>query len=240
MPFVEHPHCTLPDDDVVLWRYMSLSKFLSLLQMESLYFAAVSSFEDRYEGQFTEDDLERAGPMTLSDVEIDGVRLYQGIRPVMEVASQLRGRAVLNCWTIHEHEQDLLWTRYDAKVAVKTTWASLRAALLSSPREVIGSKVTYSATGKFDAFVREWWADSVLFTKRAQFQSECEFRLAMIDWQRRTPWDGVSVPIDLKTLIAEVRLCPATPPWEATAIAETMRRFEVKAPLLSSSIDRNR
>lgn len=237
---VDHPYCTHPAAEEVLWRYMDLGKFLSLLQTGSLHFAAVDSFGDRFEGLFSEADLERAGPLTLSDIQIEGIRLYKGIRPVMEGASQHRARAVLNCWTIQPHEQDTLWDKYQAKVAIKTTWAALRSALAKSPEEIFGSKVTYVASGKFDEFTRTMWADSVYFMKRIEFSGDHEFRLAMIDWRRTAPWDGAYVPVDVGTLLTEVRLRPHTALWEANAIADVMTRYGVTAPVMASSIDGNR
>src|SRR5690606_16567790 len=38
----------LPDD--MLWRYMDLSKFISMISRQDLYFAAANTFEDMFEG----------------------------------------------------------------------------------------------------------------------------------------------------------------------------------------------
>ena len=38
----------LPDD--MLWRYMDLSKFISMISRKDLYFAAANTFEDMFEG----------------------------------------------------------------------------------------------------------------------------------------------------------------------------------------------
>lgn len=47
----DHP-CFLPpkDKNVKIWRYMDFTKFVSLLETESLFLSRVDKFEDPYEG----------------------------------------------------------------------------------------------------------------------------------------------------------------------------------------------
>jgi hypothetical protein len=40
----------IPDDDTILWRYMDLAKFISLLKDKTLYMTRADMFEDPFEG----------------------------------------------------------------------------------------------------------------------------------------------------------------------------------------------
>lgn len=57
MPFVSnHPAIpSVPSDDQVIWRFMSLEKLLSLLVSSKLHFAQLKSLqqEDPFEGHYT-------------------------------------------------------------------------------------------------------------------------------------------------------------------------------------------
>jgi hypothetical protein len=60
MPYTPHPSAgTLPPDDTVIWRFMSLAKFLSLLTKSSIYFCQVRKLrnDDPYEGSLSRPNL---------------------------------------------------------------------------------------------------------------------------------------------------------------------------------------
>jgi len=40
------------DEETVLWKYMDLSKFLSLLSQKSLWLARADTFKEQHEGKF--------------------------------------------------------------------------------------------------------------------------------------------------------------------------------------------
>ena len=48
--YKESPYCDPLPDDAVLWRYMDFTKFVSLLEKSSLFFARADKLEDPFEG----------------------------------------------------------------------------------------------------------------------------------------------------------------------------------------------
>jgi hypothetical protein len=58
MPFEDHPLLTTPRDETVLWRYMSLTRFMNLLEHKTLWFSRLDKFENLLEGTFTDVELE--------------------------------------------------------------------------------------------------------------------------------------------------------------------------------------
>lgn len=50
---VKHKDIKDLDNDIVLWKYMSLSKFLYLLNTHSLYFCRLDCFDDPFEGSLS-------------------------------------------------------------------------------------------------------------------------------------------------------------------------------------------
>ena len=58
MPYEESPHFETPCHTKVLWRYMSIDKFMSILSTESLYFPNIYAFDDNNEGTLSKKSSE--------------------------------------------------------------------------------------------------------------------------------------------------------------------------------------
>jgi len=70
---VYQPHASLntPGDDVKLWRYMDLSRFLHLLSEREVYFSKLREFEDKWEGVVPNSLLEaiKSDPLYLEMIK---------------------------------------------------------------------------------------------------------------------------------------------------------------------------
>ena len=66
--YQEHRSFTRPDDqDAKLWKYLDFTKFISMLETDSLYFARADKLTDRHEGAFT-----RTGRPMRVDIKVPG------------------------------------------------------------------------------------------------------------------------------------------------------------------------
>jgi hypothetical protein len=115
----------LPDGpDVLIWRYMNLPKFISLLKTRSLYFAVASSFvEDPWEGAHS--------------------------RPQGGSSPYPQDHAYINCWHMGEHESYAMWKIYardPESVAIVSTRRTLRNFL---PRWIVSGEGKYIEYRKF-------------------------------------------------------------------------------------------
>jgi len=99
MPWTNNPKLSLPDDDATIWRYMDLSKFLSLLDEKALYFAVPSQLEDKWEARVH-------GVDNKALVDAFGVEqastLKAGSDRVFSVSA-------INCWYHGEGESIAMW-----------------------------------------------------------------------------------------------------------------------------------
>lgn len=99
-----------PKGDDVVWRYMYLARFISLLQNEALYFTRVDLMEDQWEGHL--DDFSFQNIMRSSDQQGVQDRIYNFI----------------NCWNLSTVESVAMWQLYQKEgrgVAIKSTWSNL-------------------------------------------------------------------------------------------------------------------
>ena len=51
--YEEHPACTSPPPNAILWRYMDFMKYVSLLDRKALFFGRVDKLGDPFEGFYT-------------------------------------------------------------------------------------------------------------------------------------------------------------------------------------------
>ena len=124
-----------PDATATLWRYMSFAKFCSLLERRELFFSVVGNMEDRYEGSIC--------PPRPRD---QGDRLQQAESIGRDVLHKIARSALINCWTMSEHESALMWEAYAGTegVAVRTTFQDLKESIFSDTEAtVIFGQVNY-------------------------------------------------------------------------------------------------
>lgn len=150
------------NDDMVLWRYMSLDKFVNLLDDGGVYFAPLDSYmtSDPYEGfppAVAIKAMYSVSDHVYSDV-IEYVSLMESsnhqktpefVAAIQKAKDQLATRSavfrklfnllskgtLVSCWYYSEYQSEAMWKLYSDQgkgVAVKTTVGKLRHALESA------------------------------------------------------------------------------------------------------------
>lgn len=235
-----------PDPTATLWRYISFAKFCSLVEHRALFFSLVGDLEDQYEGfiippAFREEAGHLHGAETLS----------------CKILHKFTRSCLVNCWAISEFESALMWDKYAGPegVAIRTTFQDLQDSFGPIPDEL---PITFGKVEYVDYRQRNiqrfGWAP--LFHKRVEFRSEEEMRVLLPG----PPWDvtkanpadvdtlvqldpdvksnrGRCVNVDLSTLMKKVVLSPSAPTWFEEVVKSFMRKFQVKAPVVRSSIE---
>src|SRR4051812_29489147 len=101
-----------PDNpQALIWRYLDLPKFLSLIHRSSLYFASLGSMEDEYEGALSEPYMNRIvmaynqGRSDHGAEPLDKVFLGTMNRLMLNnYYEAARAGVFVNCWHRSEHE----------------------------------------------------------------------------------------------------------------------------------------
>lgn len=185
-------------DNIVIWRYMSLEKFLSLIENEELYFCRVDLFEDKHEA-------------TLPIIDKKNFYYSEENKNYWE---NERKRHFVNCWIESPHELSLMWTAYAKNgVAIKSTVGNLKNSLINSPEDIYLSRVRYidyDRDSSQDAYT-PLNILKLLFVKRSLFNQENEIRLLHSDYENK---DGhiksKSIKVDINVLIDEIVISPNT------------------------------
>lgn len=126
---------SIPSDETVIWRFMDLAKFVSLLKDKALFMTRADKFEDQFEGAvWAEEDADRYNEALMGYYAemLEGKAVPKELLDNERNANRLlRMNSYINCWYEGEHESMAMWRLYasgkEAKgVAVKTTVGQLK------------------------------------------------------------------------------------------------------------------
>jgi hypothetical protein len=162
-----------PPRSASLWRYLDFTKFVSLLDLKSLFFSRLDKLQDKYEGVEPKKQREKtlawykAFPMSEEDRA-----------SLLNNKFTMRNKIYVNCWHANRHESQAMWKVYlksNEGVAIRTSFASLDAALKGTPHLVFAGMVDYFDYDAIESL------QSQFMSKRASFAYEREFRLMYMD-----------------------------------------------------------
>jgi hypothetical protein len=118
------------DFERTVWRYMPLSKFVSLLTYQALWFSKLNILQDRYEGLIPRRVRERIHEKNQEyKVQFDTPEFHRQIDEwPSKNESDGRELYIVTCWFLDEQESSRMWKEYGVSneaVAVKSTIGSL-------------------------------------------------------------------------------------------------------------------
>lgn len=120
------------DENAKIWRYMSLEKFISLLDKKALFFRRgdrLTDKFDKFEGSLTKACFERMNNSRIQKIfSNDPQKKVQMDNNRSIFWKELKKWFVINCWHINEYESDAMWQLYAARglgIAIQTTFKQL-------------------------------------------------------------------------------------------------------------------
>jgi hypothetical protein len=228
----------VPPPSQIVWRYLDLCKFESMLRTSSLYFRRCDKFPDPLEGR-------------LSKRGVDGTsasdRAFAAAYPIAEdydsrVAAQeiTRGCMFVNCWHMDTRESDRMWREYTTNSDSVVITSSVKALQRVIPQEVMMSSVTYVP----EDFPRtEFDLPSIFFYKDVSFNYERELRLLrplLLDGEKvfrdREEDFGRFIPVNLRLFVHRVILNMAISDTARQHVTELVRQFSGRTIIQESSL----
>ena len=234
------------DDDTILWRYMSLVKFLDILATQKLNLCRLDGFEDKLEGS-NDKLLSQIHARTKNN--IFGASYIDTVRRNYEIA-KIKSYAL--CMHANNYESAAMWKLYGnhgETIAIKTTVGKLKSSLVNGQNLHFGA-VVYEITEQEIKVIHDSYAQNKqsipispldpLFLKRASFKYENEYRVIFSDTSNfftSTPSlesvDNLKISqrlihkidCNVSELISELLIYPEAPTWVVDAINETIKKF---------------
>jgi len=233
-----------------LWRYMDLGKFIHLISTGKLYFASADSFEDPFEGAKGIVERKEEWDSFYLDVLREAIRTVPGATQEMLAPDHIekeaqrlltelnqsgdgqRRHTFISCWHCNPFESEAMWKLYSVNtknaVAIQTTAAHLYEALDRNPSVKIGKVKYVDFNKRFASINGAYWY------KRKSFEHEREVRAVIIDHSTSTR--GLSIPININSLIDCLFISPYAPKWFEEAIHSVVEKYELHIPVVHSDM----
>lgn len=223
----EHGAFPTPPDDVPIWRYLDLAKFVSMLTTKSLYFSRADLLGDPFEGSYP-----RANKATLNIP-----------------AKQVTQWVYVNCWHENEHESAAMWAQYIKSgegIALRSSVGRLKRSTARDETVVFVGRVKYIDYEK-DGLPAEALGNVLhaFAHKRKSFEHEREVRALTVGNSKTTKLSGgtmvlpvgVSVAADLSELLESVHVAPGSPTWFLEVVKSITDRFGLLVAVKQSALD---
>lgn len=243
----------VPEPTTRLWKFMDLSKFLSLIQRCELYFRRADCFDDPYEGargtkkneaywdeyykKWLVEVVKSTKQITGKDVadkeaHNESLRLLSQLK---KIGKNDRATTFVCCWHANEFESEAMWNLYtsDAKqgIAIQTSKESLYLALDREPSIAIGY-VNYIDFKKDFTDIND-----AFFYKRNSFAHEKEVRCVIRHRDLKNLPTGIYIPIDLNRLIENIYISPTSQPWFYDVVKNIVDKYDLKKNVLQSTLN---
>lgn len=232
--YEKHPVFNSPEDeDVKIWRYLDIPKFLWLLEKRSLYFSRCDLLGDPFEGSLPSTSGQPIVKPTI-DPKLPNFKMESSLEDMW------RKDCYVCSFHMSDYESAALWSIYSkAKqgVAIQSTFKRLIDCFNKYP-----SNPVYIGTVNYIDYKSEIIDISNSFSpilhKRKSFEHERELR-AVILYPYGSPIqpEGINVQINLDSFIESIYLAPTTKLWIKELLTSMMHKKRIKKPLEQSSLD---
>lgn len=230
-----------PEDlECLIWRYMDFSKFISILESETLFFSRLDLLDDPFEGSTPKQHVDA----------------FRGMNPDLEFRSQdkylneaIRSSIFVSCWHRSEFESDALWQLYGSKgqsIAICSRYSKLRK--LPNVKVGLVEYVDYD-----QAVLEQPVAEVLAVLKRRSFDFEKEVRAIakkrnetfytdksgqpFVRFDKNT-FAGLRVSVTPQDFIEKIVVSPLADEWFVDLIKKLLRRYKLDIRVESSDLTR--
>ena len=223
--------------DTPIWRYMSVAKFVSMLQNGGLFFSWLPNLDDRNEGLFPNQELNIQAQtnsfMRRAKIpEKQRANIKAQVRKILDTNPNF---CTVSCWNLAEKEDLQLWNQYGGGhrecVVILSTFRRLRAAVLNHKCADIG--IVHYLDRKNEWLLGMNCHDAYMCKDNA-FAGEQEVRaihwIGSDDVEEMEQEGGKWLSIELQELVGDVRVHPHANEWFLALVKQLLVDYELGIP----------
>jgi hypothetical protein len=224
-----HEEVKTPADEKIIWRYLSLEKYIDLLYRKQLFLCRLDKFNDPWEGEWTEAYKVR---------NIFARECLEGNEGLIN--NFFKTQYFISCWHLSEHESIAMWKIYSSEhagIAIKTTIGRLKNSLTDVNQQLHIGEVEYIddhfnyKEKEQNKYFHHFGGLSETCIKRKSFDYEKEVRL--IECNQKKP-ESSYVDLNLQ-FIEEIRLSPLMEDAFVESIKALSEKFDIEPRCIEKS-----
>ena len=254
MPIIKPSNHTAPvfypDSNYSIAKYLDITKYLSMLQKNSLFFCRLDKLEDQFEGTTSKANFNDKVKLLkhLSDIgyfnsPLTEDQIINKVRGQYEVQKKFKSTFCVNCWNKYEKESAALWKIYsdfNKGIMIKSSISKLEKAF-----ELVEIKIQLSEIHYLDHQKDKMLDGNMNYPvihKHEAYNFEDEVRLIHLikqsywemDWSKEEVEEGIYINTNLNELIEEVVIGPYSPKWFYELIQNISDKYKLNKPIKKS------
>lgn len=223
----------------LLWRYMSFSQFMCIVEFKAIWFSKLDNFTDKSEGEFNLDDMVAImlgnTPYLIlkNQFSKDKHRLLpEEFKHIFyNIYEDAKKNTFVNCWNCDDTDSELMWSKYTSNnpnsVAIVTKYEMLVDAFAYCKENFFFEirKINYVNEKKHIA-VDSYDKLGYVFLKRKRYHSESELRVVAYKLNefdsglyefkyelKESGGFGLNIPVELNRLVDTIAINPDADSW---------------------------
>ena len=216
------------NDNLVVWKYLDLSKFLDMLLSKKLFMSRSDKFEDQYEGTFSEPTFEEIKKIAANNPKF------------LDYYKSHREKVVVSSWHANEYESFAMWqifTKNNEGLAIQSTIGRLKKAVAVEKHieQFIGEVNYIDYKKEYIPFEDTFFP--FLF-KRKSFQYEREIRIISdVSNAEISINDGLKIDVTINDLIEKIYIHPKSENWYKNLVVEMVKKLGYEIAIEKSDLE---
>jgi hypothetical protein len=239
---IDHPCFISPENkQIKIWRYMDISKYISLLITNSLFFARSDLFDDPYEGATSHVNS------TMRSIKYkESIYPKSTAENISKFNDWVRHWTYITCWHMNDVESEAMWKLYTSTneaIAIQSTFECLHKCLPNS---------VYLGIVKYINYETDWLPEGNTFLpfvhKRKSFVHEQELRGVTQELPEHTDKyfvfeeinkeSGKLISVNLQDLVNNIYISPTAPEWFDEIVYTITRKFGFSFKIIKSILNK--
>lgn len=220
-----------PSEEQVIWRYVTIDKFIHLLTTQTLFFSPATYFKDPFEGDY--------GLISKQAIHRDyGPLQFERDKNTYEF---LKSHTYISCWHENNDESDAMWQSYGDAVALKSTFGKISNLLSWKEDEIRHSgRINYIDYHSDEIDVSSSYIS--YFYKRKSFSHEKEVRFLIQNYYRYQyneypkPSLGKNIVLDINENIDEIIFSPLMPTYITDSLTALLNKYQINVHRYKSTL----
>lgn len=242
-----------PKGNHQLSKYFDLTRFISLLHKQSLFFCRLDKLEDQFEGTTSRTNFQYRVKFQQSlrdngffEVPVPDEIIIQNVLDNYEFEKKRKHLTCVNCWNSKSGESAALWKIYadfSKGIMIRSSVDQLKKSLAGVDEDIFISMVGYL---DYDTDIMpDGNSMYPVIHKQKAYSYEDEIRLIYsitpesgwdFNWTTQEVNEGLYIKADLNSLIEEIVLSPFSPQWYFELIGDLLIKYNLDKPVRKSKL----